>query len=244
MKLWVWGRFSIFAYWMASRAVYWFVRSVARLEVVHAERMPMEGRVVVVGNHLSNFDPVLVCGCSPRRMRAMAKREMFETPLIGWTVWAFGAFPVRRYSADFGALRVGRNHLLAGQAVLVFPEGTRSPTQALMPALPGSAMLALLGDAPVVPVAVTGTEALSGPRAILGGLLRGRPTVRVEFGEPFSLGGEGTPTGRRAEQATDLLMRRIAELLPERYRGAYDRPGSEGEIVVTRQQAGAEAAEG
>ena len=235
MKLWVWGRFSIFAYWMASRAVYWFVRTVARLEVVGAGNVPMEGRVVVVGNHLSNFDPVLVCGCSPRRMRAMAKREIFETPLVGWTVWAFGAFPVRRYSADFGALRVGRNHLLAGRAVLVFPEGTRSPTQALMPALPGSAMLALLGDAPVVPVAVTGTEALSGPRAILGGLLRGRPTVRVEFGEPFSLGGEGAATGRRAEQATDLLMRRIAELLPERYRGAYG-AGSEGEIVVVRQQ--------
>ena len=102
MKLWVWERFSIFVYWMARRAVYWFVRTVARLEVVGAGNVPMEGRVVVVGNHLSNFDPVLVCGCSPRRMRAMAKREMFETPLVGWTVWAFGAFPVRRYSADSG----------------------------------------------------------------------------------------------------------------------------------------------
>ena len=240
MKLWVWGRFSIFAYWIARRAVYWFVRTAARLEVVHAEHMPMEGRVVVVANHLSNFDPVLVCGCSPRGMRVMAKREMFETPLVGWTVWAFGAFPVRRHSADFGALRVGRNHLLAGRAVLVFPEGTRAPEQALIPALPGSAMLALLGDAPVVPVAVTGTEALRGPRAILGGLLRGRPTVRVEFGEPFTL-GEGAPTGRRAEQATDLLMRRIAALLPERYRGAYG-PGSEGEIIVARQQQAREKA--
>ena len=238
MRLWLWGRFSIFAYWIARRAIYWFVRSVARLEVVGTERMPMEGRALVVANHLSNFDPVLVCGCSPRGMRVMAKREMFETPLVGWTVWAFGAFPVRRHSADMGALRVGRNHLLAGRAVLVFPEGTRAPEQALIPALPGSAMLAMLGDAPVVPVAVTGTEALSGPRAILGGLFRGRPTVRVEFGEPFSL-GEGAPTGRRAEQATDLLMRRIAALLPEHYRGAYG-AASEGETVVARQGAGAE----
>ena len=232
MTGWVWGRFSTFAYWIATSAIYWLIRTFARLEVVDAANVPAEGRVLIVANHLSNFDPVLVAACSPRRVRTMAKREMFETPLVGWTVWAFGAFPVRRHSADMGALRVGRNHLLAGRAVLVFPEGTRAPEQALIPALPGSAMLALLGDAPVVPVAVTGTEALSGPRAILGGLLRGRPTVRVEFGEPFSL-GEGAPTGRRAEQATDLLMRRIAALLPEHYRGAYG-AASEGETIVAR----------
>ncbi len=236
---WLRGRFSIFAYWIATSAVYWFVRVFARLEVVAAANVPAEGRALIVANHLSNFDPVLVAACSPRRVRTMAKREMFETPLVGWTVWAYGAFPVRRHSADMGALRVGRNHLVAGRAVLVFPEGTRAPERALIPALPGSAMLALLGDAPVVPVAVTGTEQLSGPRALLGGLLRGRPTVRVRFGEPFSL-GEGATTASRAEEATDLLMRHIAALLPEGYRGAYG-PGSEGEIVVAR---GAEEAEG
>ena len=237
---WLWGRFGVFAYWIATSAVYSFIRTFARLEVVDASNVPAEGRVLVVANHLSNFDPVLVAACSPRRVRTMAKREMFETPLVGWTVWAYGAFPVRRHSADMGALRVGRNHLLAGSAVLVFPEGTRAPERALIPALPGSAMLALLGNAPVVPVAVTGTERLGGPGAILGGLLRGRPTVRVRFGEPFAL-GEGAATGRRAEEATDLLMRHIAALLPEGYRGAYG-PGSEGEIVVARQQREAEEA--
>ena len=231
---WLWGRFGTFAYWLATSAIYWFIRSFARLEVVGASHVPAEGRVLIVANHLSNFDPVLVAACSPRRVRTMAKREMFETPLVGWTVWAYGAFPVRRHSADMGALRVGRNHLLAGSAVLVFPEGTRARARELMPALPGSAMLALLGDAPVVPVAVTGTEKLGGPGAIFGGLLRGRPTVRVRFGEPFAL-GEGAASSRRAEEGTDLLMRHIAALLPEGYRGAYG-PGSEGEIVVARQQ--------
>ena len=234
MRRRAWEAFSTFGYAGTLVVIRAFMFAVSRLEIVHAERVPLKGRILIIANHLSGVDPVLICACTPRRVRAMAKRELFELPLIGWTLWVFGAFPVRRHSADIGALRVGRNHLRAERAVLVLPEGTRSKTQALQPALPGSAMLALLGDAPIVPVAVSGIEALSGPRAILRGMLGRRPRVRVEFGEPFTL-PEGPPTADRAEAATDLMMRRVAELLPERYRGAYG-PGSEGTVVVARQQ--------
>ena len=226
MRRWARERFSAFAYAITVLAVRLGMRLCSRLEVLHADRVPREGPVILVANHLTNADPVLVCACAPRTLRVMAKRELFELPLVGWTLWAFGAFPVRRWSADLGALRAGRNHLRAGRAVLVFPEGTRSESRALQPALPGSAVLALLGGAPVVPVAITGMEAFAGPRGALRAMLGRRRPVRVEFGEPFPL-PPGPPTSARAGEATDRIMRRVATLLPERYRGAYG-PGSEG----------------
>ena len=111
MRLRTWERFSAFAYWITLVTVRLIMLGISRLEIVHPERVTPEGRIVIVGNHRNSIDPILVCVCAPRRLRVMAKRELFELPLIGWTLWAFGAFPVRRYSADIGALRVGRNYL-------------------------------------------------------------------------------------------------------------------------------------
>ena len=232
MKVWLWASAAYYGFCCWLMPV--LLRLLGRVEVEHADRVPLEGPIVVVANHLNIIDPILVCAVSPRRLRPMAKRELFETPLIGWLPWLYGAFPVRRFSADLGALRAGRNHLRAGHAVLVHPEGTRSLTYALQPALPGSAMMALLGGAPVVPVAVTGTEAVGGPRSMLRALLGHRTSIRVIFGEPFQL-ADGAPSADRAEVATDLMMRHIAALLPERYRGAYG-AGSEGTVVVARQR--------
>ena len=234
MKVWLWASAAWYGFsgWLLPV----LLRLLGRLEVEHADRVPLDGAVVIVANHLNIIDPVLICSVTPRRLRPMAKREIFETPLIGWVAWLYGAFPVRRFSADLGALRAGRNHLRAGHAVLVHPEGTRSPANQLQPALPGSAMMALLGGAPVVPAAITGTEAITGPRSVLRALLGRRTSIRVVFGEPFAL-ADGEPSADRAEAATDLMMRRIAALLPERYRGAYG-PGSEGKLVVARQRNG------
>lgn len=208
-------------------------RILTRVEVVGADRVPAEGGIILAANHLHLFDPPLVASACPRRVHPMAKRELFETPLVGWALRPYGAFPVRRFSADMGALRAARNLLREGRAVLMFPEGTRSKDARLHPALPGAAMVALLAGAPVVPVAVTGTEAIQMPGIFFGWLLGRRPRLRVEFGEPFTF-GPGTDA-RRAEQCTDEMMRRIASMLPEPYRGAYG-AGSEGTVVVSRQE--------
>jgi 1-acyl-sn-glycerol-3-phosphate acyltransferase len=208
------------------------LRLAGSLRIEHTDRIPLDGGVMIVANHAALVDPILVCAAAPRRLRPIAKRELFETPLVGWTVWLYGAFPVRRHSGDLGALRAGRNHLRAGRAVLVHPEGTRSPDGRLTPGLPGSAVMALLGGAPIVPCAITGTHPIRGPRSILNAFLRRNLSIRVVFGEPFTL-NEGRPTADRAEEATDFIMRRIAELMPEEYRGAYG-AGSEGQLVVAR----------
>ncbi len=213
-----------------ARAV---ISSLARWEVVGAERLPPEGPVILVANHNHLLDPPLVAASTRRRVHPMAKRELFETPLIGWYFWAYGAFPVRRFSGDMGALRVARNYLRNGEVVLMFPEGTRAHGNGMRPALPGAAMVGLLAKAPVVPVAITGTDRIRIPRVFFQWMVRRRPRLRVEFGEPFALDSESSDA-RSAEMATDRMMRRVSAMLPPAYQGAYG-SASAGTIVVARQ---------
>jgi len=219
------------AYWASTGLMRLLLRVFARWEVAGFERVPAAGPVILVANHVHIVDPPLVAASSRRRVHPMAKRELFEVPLVGWWFWAWGAFPVRRFSGDMGALRVARNYLRNGEVVLMFPEGTRSRGAGMRPALPGAAMVALLAGAPIVPIAITGSR-IALPGVFWQWALRRRPRIRVQFGEPFTLGGHRTDS-RGAEVATDAIMRRIAAMLPQEYQGAYG-PGSDGEVVVAR----------
>jgi 1-acyl-sn-glycerol-3-phosphate acyltransferase len=193
------------------------------LEIRGQENVPRKGSLIVCSNHLHNFDPVVVGVAIPRSMLYMAKKELFAIPALRQVIRFFGAFPIDRGAADRAALRYAVNAVDEGFALLMFPEGTRSVTGKIERVLPGAAFVALRTGAPVLPVAVTGTQALPFDKksAKPGTKRQFRPRVVVTIGEPFKIGAG--PDGKRLtmEAATDKMMRHVAALLPPEYRGIY-----------------------
>jgi len=231
------ARLSVFVYWATT----WFARVVlftfARWTVTGREHLPAEGPLILVANHVHLLDPPLVGASATRRVRPMAKSELFETPLFGGYLRAYGGFPVRRFSADTGALRAARNYLREGDAVLMFPEGTRSRDGVLRSALSGAGMVALMTGAPVVPVAITGSN-VHVPGALFQWLLRNRPRITVTFGATLDVRAALAPTsgeGRSAEVVTEQMMRAIAAMLPDGMQGPYG-AGTTSQVVITGQR--------
>ncbi len=203
-------------------------RVILRMRIDGLENVPSSGPLIVVGNHLHNADPLLISIAVPRPVHYMAKKELFTIPVIGRIIRRGGAFPVDRGTADRSAIRTADQTLKQGLAVGMFPEGTRSKTRSLKVALPGAAMIAQLTGAPILPVAITGSERLpfngrSKPGAAEGRSARPpRRGVRIVVGEPFTIparADDGSKIGR--DEATNRLMAQIARLLPPAYHGIY-----------------------
>jgi 1-acyl-sn-glycerol-3-phosphate acyltransferase len=173
------------------------------------EHVPSQGPVLLVANHASLLDPPLVGGASPRQLSFLAKAELFDIPLFGGLIRRLGARPLRREGPDAGALRTALRVLREGGALLVFPEGTRGQEGVLGPPKPGAGMLAVLGQAPVVPVYISGSG-----RAWPRGRKLPRPTrVTVTFGPPLAAAaGGGTRRKDDYEAVSRDMMAAIARL--------------------------------
>lgn len=180
------------------------------------ENIPRRGPFILASNHFSVGDPPILTGIVPRRISWMAKRELFQVPVIGWLYYMFGCVPVRRFEADLKALRMSQEVLRRGHVLGMFPEGTRSAGRGLKKGEPGTAVIALRTGVPVLPVAIWGTENVKLPRDLFR-----RTHVWVRFGQLFALPASGRVTKQQVEEGTELIMRRIAELLPAEFRGVY-----------------------
>jgi len=187
-----------------------------RLEVRGRENIPADGALLVVANHLNLTDPPLLAISLGRETIFMAKEELFRSPLTAYFVGNFGAFPVHRGKLDRKALRQAQQVLTDGRALIMFPEATRSKSARLQRAYPGSALIAVRGGVPILPVGISGTEGVRG----IGWIFR-RPRITVNIGRPFNLPSSGRLTRAGLSDNTDLIMERIAELLPPKYRGVY-----------------------
>jgi len=176
---------------------------------------PRTGPVIVVSNHVSDLDPLVVGTALRRRVRFMAKEELFRVPVLRAWVRACGAFPVRRGEADRGALRTALGILSDGGILVMFPEGTRGEGRALRPPEPGAAMLALRTGAAILPVALLGTDDVL-PR---GGSRLRRGTIRVRIGPALYLDGrersgrEGRPVRAEIDALGQRYMGEIARLM-------------------------------
>jgi 1-acyl-sn-glycerol-3-phosphate acyltransferase len=203
-----------------------FGRALTRVRVEGAiDEIPREGPVIIAANHASNLDAVVIGSWLipkfGRRFQWLGKKELFAWPVVGFLADRGGVHPVDRSTADVEAYRLAKRILDEGHALVIFPEGTRSPDGALQEGRDGVASLALRTGAPIVPVAIAGSDR-RWPRGQKLPRPGGQVTVRV--GSPFRLADELPSDVERRDakaQGTAIIMRRIAALLPERQRGVY-----------------------
>jgi 1-acyl-sn-glycerol-3-phosphate acyltransferase len=195
-----------------------FFRLFTRLQVKGKENVPRKGGLLVAANHLNFNDPPLLGTFLGRQLAFMAKEELFRFRPMGWFLGSLGAFPVHRGRLDRKAIRRSEKALGEGKALLMFPEATRSPKAQLQRAFPGSALIASRHSVPVLPVGIAGSERLE-KRSFW--IFR-RPRITINIGKPFSLPRAGSKlTKEELAGHTELIMQRIAELLPPEYRGVY-----------------------
>ena len=200
---------------LSQAAVAGVLRLLADIHVRHMDRCPPTGPVILASNHLSYYDIPLIGAWTPRTTLFFSKSEIKRWPVIGGIATRYGTIFVRRGESDRQAVRETLAALANGQLVGVFPEGTRSHGKGILRALPGVALLAQRSGATIFPVAVTGSERIGKEM---------RPKVTLTGGEPFDpVAAALAEHGERPthEQVADTIMRRVAALLPESYRGVY-----------------------
>jgi 1-acyl-sn-glycerol-3-phosphate acyltransferase len=185
-----------FVYWPTRALLQPFLMLLFWLKRIGREHIPATGGVILAPNHRSFLDPWVVGICLRRPVYFVAKQELFQKRWMGWFLNSLGAFPVKRGESDEEAMQTARMLVERGNALLIFPEGTRIRRGSLGDAKRGVGRLALETGAPVVPVAVMGTE-----RARRGLLIR-PCKVRVRCGRPLTFPRVDRPSAHLAGEVT------------------------------------------
>ena len=207
-------------YWPGTAIIGFVARLLWGARVEGSEHIPSTGAFILVGNHSSNLDPLIlgwaVGNRTGRMIHFMAKAEMLRWPVLGWLATQSAVFFVRRGEGDRSAQRFALEALAAGRPIALHPEGTRSRDGHLKAGKSGAAFLAMRSGAPLLPAGIAGTH-----RIFPGGSkVPHASRISVRVGQPFTL--PHVPEGRidRAVLAagTERIMAAIAELLPESQR--------------------------
>jgi 1-acyl-sn-glycerol-3-phosphate acyltransferase len=206
-------------------ALRWLMRAMTRTYLIGLFRMagvenvPRSGALIICPSHSGTLDPPMVPAFTPRPDTwSMAKSEYFKGGIVEFLFRAYHAFPVVRHSADRNALRRSFDLLKHGNALIIYPEGTRVESGVLAQPEPGAGFIAQKAGCAVLPVGLTGTRECL-PK---GARWPRRVPVGISFGKPFVVASK-RPDGTKIshQEAADAIMVEIAELLPERQRGAF-----------------------
>jgi glycerol-3-phosphate dehydrogenase (NAD(P)+) len=191
---------SPLVYWCARAALQPFFHVWFRLSRIGREHIPATGPAIIASNHRSFLDPFVIAVMARRPIYFMAKKELFLFhPVVSWLLSALGAFPIDRGASDRESMATARAILDRGDVVLMFPEGTRVRPGPLGRPKRGVGRLALEAGAPVVPVAIIGTEAVRRGWRI-------RPhKVRIRAGEPLTFPRVERPSPALAGAVTDRI---------------------------------------
>jgi 1-acyl-sn-glycerol-3-phosphate acyltransferase len=190
---------------VALRLFYWLY---GRWRISGLENVPKSGAILLAGNHASLLDPPMVGAAlfGYRRVRFMAKIELWSKPIGRYVMDRTMSFPVKRGTADRATIRRTLEWLAKGDAIAIFPEGERSEDGKLRPAQAGVALLVQKSGAPVIPVAIIGTYEMF-PK---GRKKFKRVPLKIAFGKPIQF-----PPDAPRGTITSVLMEKIAELLTE-----------------------------
>ncbi|HAL61958.1 MAG TPA: hypothetical protein DCP08_06065 [Chloroflexi bacterium] len=205
-------------YRLAKPLIILLLRILTCWEVEGRDNLPAGGPLLVVFNHLGHLDPALLIATLPWRITGLAVAGLREVPVTGFLLRLGGVIWVNRGHYDREALRKALAVLERGDVLVIAPEGRISVTGALERGKTGPVFLTQRANVPILPIGITGTE--EAPEKLKRFQ---RPHLRVIIGPVFRL-PERPPGRSRKEQLranSDFIMRRLAELLPEKYRGVY-----------------------
>lgn len=177
-----------------------------RVRKIGLENVPREGALILAPNHFSQMDHFFVGVYLWRKIRFMAKSQMFGPPVLTYIYKHGGVFPVRRGHHDEEAIETAREILRQEEMLLVYAEGGRSRSGRLGEPKPGIGRIALESGAPVVPVAIYGSARVRGWRRLRF------PRVTVEFGESLSFPAEGSPDRERQLEVATEIFNRVRDL--------------------------------
>jgi 1-acyl-sn-glycerol-3-phosphate acyltransferase len=216
-------RLPVLSWW--RKLFRYFVRFISKIlvfictrcEIKGLENIPKQGPILIVANHLGDADLIVGFAYTPTIVEPFAKIELYEMPLLGWFLEAYGVIWVHRGQPDRKALRVVREAFNQERMVGIAPEGRESLTGSLEVGTNGAAYIALTNDVPILPIVFTGTE---NQRIIQNLKHLKRTKITVTIGSTFRL--ERCEERRKSiSLGTEKIMRTLAQLLPEEYRGYY-----------------------
>lgn len=215
----------------------WLVDHLTLTQQIGVGNIPLTGGLIIATNHMSRMDiPVLFTTPNRPQMTALVTTKYLKYPLLRWFIITAEGIWLDRDSADFTAIRKAVEKLDQGFAVGISPEGTRSSNGQLLEGKPGTALIALRAQVPILPVALIGTETAVNELKHLR-----KPRIQIVFGKVIQAQKlDRDHREAQLEQLTTEIMCQIAAMMPEKYHGFYRGHPRLMEILAEKQSGNSE----